>query len=109
MPDVYGVLGNLLAPELPKELMISHHSPKPILTAESFKIHSRSQYESETVAQFVVELKRLALQCAFGTFFEDALLDRLVCGLKSVEIQKTLLAERGLTSKKAFETEQSMV
>ena len=57
----------------------------------------------------VVELKRLALQCAFGTFLEEALRDRLVCGLKSVEMQKKLLAERDLTSKKAFETAQSMV
>ena len=89
MPDVYGMLGNLLAPELPKdksfvalkELLISHHLPKPILTAERFKFHSRNQYESETVAQFVVELKRLALHCAFETFFEDALWDPLVCGL----------------------------
>ena len=60
------------------------------------------------VAQFVVELKRLALKCEFGTFLEEALRDRLVCGLKSVQIQKKLLAERDLTFKKAFETAQSM-
>lgn len=54
------MLENLLAPELPKaksfvalkELLILHHLPKPILTAERFKFHSRNQYESETVAQF---------------------------------------------------------
>ena len=39
---------------------------------------------------------------------EEALRDRLVCGLKSVQIQKKLLAERDLTLKKAFETAQSM-
>ena len=58
--------------------------------------------------QFVVELKRLALKCEFGTFLEEALRDRLLCGLKSVQIQKKLLAERDLTFKKAFETAQSM-
>ena len=66
--DAYGVLRNLLAPELPKdksfnelkELLVSHYSPKPILIAESFKFHRRNQHESETFAQFVVELKRLA-------------------------------------------------
>ena len=56
----------------------------------------------------MVELKRLALKCDFGTFLEEALRDRLVCGLKSVQIQKKLLAERHLTFKKAFETAQSM-
>ena len=38
----------------------------------------------------------------------EALRDRLVCGLKSLQIQKKLLAERDLTFKKAFETAQSM-
>ena len=71
-------------------------------------VRRRNQHESETVAQFVVELKRLALKCEFGTFLEEALRDRLVCGLKSVQIQKKLLAERDLTLKKAFETAQSI-
>ena len=91
--DAYDVLRNLLAPELPKdsfdelkELLVSHYSPKPILIAERFKFHRRNQHESETVAQFVVELKRLALKCEFETFLEDAFRDRLLCGLKSAQI-----------------------
>ena len=91
-----------------KELLVSHYSPRPILIAERYKFLRRNQHESETVAQFVVELKRLALKCELGTFLEEALRDRLVCGLKSVQIQKKLLAERDLTFKKAFETAQSM-
>ena len=85
-----------------KELLVTNYSPKTILIAESFKFHRQNQHESETVAQFVVELKRLALKCEFETFLEDALRDRLFCGLKSVQIQKKLLAERDLTFKKAF-------
>ena len=88
--------------------MVSHYSHKPIRITEPFKFHRRNQHGSETVAQFVVELKRLALKCEFGTFLEEALRDRLLCGLKSVQIQKKLLAERDLTFKKAFETAQSM-
>ena len=76
-----------------KELLVAHYSPKPILIAERFKFHHRNQLESKTVAQFVVELKQLALKCEFGTFLEEALRDRLVCGLKSVQIQKELLPE----------------
>ena len=110
------MLRNLLAPELPtdksfdklKELLVSHYSPRPILIAEGFKVHRRNQHKSETVAQFVVELRRLALKCEFGTFLKEALRDRLVCGLKSVQIQKKLLAGRDLTFKKAFETAQFM-
>ena len=56
----------------------------------------------------MVELKRLALKCEFGVFLEEAFRDRLVCGLKNIQIQKKFLAERELTFKKAFETAQSM-
>ena len=38
----------------------------------------------------------------------EAFQDCLICGLKSMQIQKKLLAERDLTFKKAFETAQSM-
>ena len=62
-----------------KEVLIGHYSPKPILIAERFKFHRRNQLESELVAQFVVELKRLALKCEFWVFLEKALRDRLVC------------------------------
>ena len=98
MHTVYGALRNLLAPESPKdksfvevkELLISHYSPKPILVAERVKFHCRHQHESKTVAQFVVELKRLALKCEFGTFLEEALRDRLLCKLKSLKIQREI-------------------
>ena len=114
--DAYGVLRNMLAPDPPKdksfealkEILTAHYSPKPILIAERFKFHRRNQLESESIAQFVVELKRLALKCEFGVFLEEALRDRLVCGLRNVQIQKKLLTERDLTFKKAFETAQSM-
>ena len=78
------------------------------MIAERFKFHRRNQLESEWVALLVVELKRLALKCEFGVFLEEALRDRLVCGLKNIQIQKKLLAERELTFKKGFETAQSM-
>ena len=57
--DAYGVLCNLLAPDLPKdksfavlkEILIAHYSPKPILVAEQLKFHCRSQLESKLIAQ----------------------------------------------------------
>ena len=55
---------------------------------------------SETVAQFIVEFKLLALKCEFWTFLEGALRSRLVGGLKSVQIQEKVLAERDVTLKK---------
>ena len=94
--DAYGVLCNMLAPDPPKdksfealkEILTAHYSAKPILMAECFKFHCHNQLESKSIAQFVVELKQLALKCEFGVFLEEALHDLLVCGLKNVQIQQ---------------------
>ena len=69
-------------------LVTAHYSPKSFLIEERFKFHRRNQLESESITQFVVELRRLALKCKFGTFLEEVLSDQLVCGLKSVQILK---------------------
>ena len=50
----------------------------------------------------------LAERCNFGQFLEDALRDRLVCGLRSEAIQRRLLAEEELTLKKAHDVAYSM-
>jgi hypothetical protein len=46
------------------------------------------QKESETIADFI---KALAENCDFGEFINEALRDRLVCGLKSESIQSKLM------------------
>ncbi len=50
----------------------------------------------------------LAARCKFGTFLPEALRDRLVCGLTSESIQKTLLAKKNLTLEAALETALGM-
>lgn len=52
------------------------------LNAERFKFHCHNQLESESITQFVIELKRLGLKCEFGVFLEEGLRDELECGLK---------------------------
>ena len=59
------------------------------------------------MADFVAELRRLSEYCGFQDL-EDMLRDRLVCGFRDARIQKKLLAEMGLTFKKAFETAQAV-
>ena len=48
-----------------------------------------------------IQLERLSLHCNFGENLNDAVRDRLVCGLKSESIQKRLLSETELEVKKA--------
>lgn len=50
----------------------------------------------------MAKLCQLANKCNFGTHLDEALRDRLVCGLHNVTAQKKLLAEEDLTLKKAY-------
>ena len=60
-------------------------------------------YFHDTVSEYVAELRRLATTCEFGTFLNEALCDRLVCGLKEEAMQRRLLAEPSLDLLKSME------
>ncbi|XP_039602396.1 uncharacterized protein LOC120524631 [Polypterus senegalus] len=112
----YGLLRSLTAPDKPAEksfndlvrVMRDHLSPKPLLIAERFRFHKRNQNEGETIAAYVAELKKLSEYCQFGDGLNDALRDRLVCGILQEGIQKRLLTEADLTFKRAVEIAISM-
>lgn len=112
----YSLLRNLTAPNKPAdktyddivEVMRAHLSPKPLLIAERYRFHKRNQAKEETVVAYVAELKRLSEHCQFGTGLDDALRDRLVCGIRHEGIQKRLLTEVDLTFKRALEISVSM-
>lgn len=57
---------------------------------------------------FVAALRKLAEHCEFGTVLNDALRDRLVCGLKDEAAQKKLLTVSELTLEKAISISVSM-
>ena len=107
----YALLRNLLAPAKPPEksfdilvkVMKDHLKLKPFVIAERFKFHCHKQHEGETVAQYLAELRKFLEQSDFKEYLEEALLDKLVCGLRSEVIQRRLLAEENLTLKKAQE------
>ena len=92
----YNVLRDLLAPEKPSAVKFEdlvktlrdHYEPKPIVIAERFHFH---KHEGEGVAAYSAALKKCSEHCAFGTFLEEALRDRFVCGLKKqADIKETL-------------------
>ena len=53
-------------------------------------------------------LRKLSEFCEFDTKLNDSLRDRLVCGLRSEQIQKKLLSETDLTLDKELETAVAM-
>ena len=48
----------------------------------------RNQAPGEPVADYMAELRHLAMHCKFEAYLEEALRDRLVCGLRSEGVQK---------------------
>ena len=58
--------------------------------------------------QYIAELRRLSAHNSFGPYLNEALRDRLVCGLRSDNIQKRLLSVKDLTLKVALHTALSM-
>ncbi|XP_054708231.1 uncharacterized protein K02A2.6-like [Uloborus diversus] len=108
----YKVLRNLLLPKSPGDckyheltsILKQHFKPSPILIAERFRFHRRNQLTGESVSRYLVELRRLASTCDFGSFLDEALRDRFVCGLCNENIQKRLLAKKNLKLSDAVET-----
>ena len=114
--ETYALLRNLLAPDKPsaktfaqlKVVLQRHFDPKPLVIAERFCFHRRCQQVGESIAEYIAELRRLATNCEFGEYLEQALRDRLVCGLKHEPTQKRLLSESSLSLAKAIEIAQSV-
>ena len=57
---------------------------------------------------YVAELKKLATHCNFGVNLNEALRDKLVCGLQNIQIQRRLLSEAKLKYSKALEIAVAM-
>ena len=71
--------------------------------------NQRCQHPGESIADYVVKLRRLTATCNFGELMDDALRDRLVCGLASENVCCRLIAVADGTSTfaKAVELAQS--
>ena len=66
---------------------------------EHFKFNMRQQNEGESLSDFALELQDLAQHCAFEKFYDTALRDKFIAGIRSKETKKVLLT---LSGKKKF-------
>ena len=85
-----------------------HYDPKPLVIAERFQFYQRNQTESESVAEYVADLRCLTIRCEFKNFLTEALRDKFVCGIRSNAIQKRLLTEAKLTLESALKIATGM-
>lgn len=102
--QVYQTLRNLVALKKPNELeykkviecLTKHYAPPVSEIYERYVFNTCVQKPDQSVAKYMIELRKLASTCNFGTFLDDALRDRFVCGIRSENIQKKLLGEAEL-------------
>lgn len=115
-PEAYKILKSLTAPASPDtkefaeliEIFNKYFKPKTNTIAERFKFYKRNQNINETINDYIVELKTLSKTCDFKEFLDDALRDKLVCGVKNEAIQQRLLNEIDLKFDKACELATGM-
>ena len=99
--ETYSVLKDLTKPDKPNTksfdqlctFLKEHYQPRTIEVAEAFRFHRCVQSESENVKSYSARLRGNADNCGFGTFLARALRDQFVCGIRSKETQRKLLAE----------------
>ena len=85
------------------ERFTNHVEPKCNPVFSRYKFHKRIQAESETVEQFVTDLKLLARDCSF-TEPDEMIRDRIVFGTNSRKIREKLINEgKELTLDKAVD------
>ncbi len=98
-PKVYEILINLAMPKDPEKLtfdeienaLTGYFQPAKLEIVERFQFSKREQRELESINEYAMELKKMAITCNFGAFLQEALRDRLVAGLRNEKIQKEIL------------------
>lgn len=110
-PSTYRLIKTLASPKKVDELRFSelvelatsHFNPKGSPIVKHYEFNSRCQREGESIATYIVELRKVAEHCNCGAVLSDMLRDRLVCRTNNKGIQHRLLLEPGLTFDKTLE------
>ena len=88
--------------------MGKHLTPKPITIAERYKFHKFTQEEGQSIREFLAKLLKLAEIREFGGYRDEALIDRLACGISSQTIRLKLLGEADLNLQKTTDNAVGM-
>ena len=107
----YALLKRLTTPTKPTEMpfkdivevMGRHLTLKPLVIADRYKFYRGNQEEGQSIREFLAKLQKLAETCEFGNYRDEALRDRLVCGINSKATRRKLLGEAELSLKKAVD------
>ncbi|CAC5409350.1 unnamed protein product [Mytilus coruscus] len=75
--------------------------PKKNVTVIRHRFNTRVQNPSESIDQYLTDLKLIAKNCEFEHLKDGLIRDRIVCGTNSTRVKERLLREDGLTLDKA--------
>ena len=97
----YNLLANLLSPEVPEDKTLDElvdkltkHFQLTSVISERYNFNCRYQEPHESIADFVVGLKKLIIRCDYAEAVQQVLLrDKFVCGLADEATRKHLLTE----------------
>ena len=70
--------------------------PRTNVIYERFKFNTRNQSPSESIDEYVTNLKHLATTCQFGNLGDDLIRDRIVLGVHDDKVRARLLRENAL-------------
>ena len=83
--------------------MRQHYKRETVEIAERLKFFKHMQQDTEGVAEYIAELRKLGKTCNFGEYLDTTLRDQLLCGLKDHKTQKEFLCIQNLTLAMAIE------
>lgn len=90
-------------------ILLTKFDEKKCVIAERYKFYNRKQQSGETIKDFIAAIKSLSISCLFKSFLDEALRDKLVCGLNNEAMTRRLLSEdESLTFEKACEIVDNM-
>lgn len=75
------------------DILLGKFTLRSCVIANRFKFYTRKQQPSESISDFINCIKSLSMSCNFDSFLDQALRDKLVCGINNDQMIKRLLSE----------------
>ena len=88
--------------------MKAHCEPQPFVIVQRYQFNSRQRSPSESIAEYVATLRKLAEFRNYGESLHKMLCNRFICGIAHPLVQKWLLTESDLTFTKAVTIAQAV-
>uniref|UniRef100_A0A1I8NUH0 CCHC-type domain-containing protein n=1 Tax=Stomoxys calcitrans TaxID=35570 RepID=A0A1I8NUH0_STOCA len=108
--QTYSVLRSICDPDLPVsktfdelcKILDDHFTPPTIIFRERKSFHSAAKKDEETISQWYARVKKLALQCKFGSHLDAMVLDQFVIGLPTKLFEKLCEEDETITVEHAL-------